>query len=227
MNSLRRFLDSISAVALVEFVISSFCILFGNNMIATVPIISCIGWGMQGLVVFIIIKRFQKLTKRENDRIETGVKYLNGDEDAVRRLGELRTCVEANKVKILLVTFFHVLILVYAVGIWALMAAKMTGVFDKTAFILMILAFLLGLLPLRHLGDYIEYYDNGFIYCGGIYFYQKVGGIAFKGLHSPRALAGTLMSVNGDTLDGSYLKNPKRKYYETYFYYAIDTLQGE
>lgn len=119
------------------------------------------------------------------------------------------------------------MILVYAVGILALMAAKMTGVFDKTAIILMILAFLLGLLPLRHLGDYIEYYDNGFIYCGGIYFYQEVGGIAFKGLRSPRALAGTLMSVNGDTLDGSYLKNPKRKYYETYFYYAIDTLQGE
>lgn len=106
MNSLRRFLDSISAIALVGFVIGSFCILFGNSMTTTIPVISFIGWGMQGLVVFIIIKRFQKLTKKENDSIENGVKYLNGDEDAVRRLGELRTCVEANKVKILLVTFF-------------------------------------------------------------------------------------------------------------------------
>lgn len=224
MNSMKRFLNSVSSMAVFWFVMGNFFILFGN---ITMPLIKYVGWGMQGVVLFIIIRNFLKLTKREKSLLKNGVKHSRRDEEAFQKLGELQTCVQANKVKILLITFFHVLILVYAVGLWALMVAKKSSVFDTSAIILMILALLLGLLPLRHLGESIEYYANGFIYCGDVYLYQKVGGISFKGAHSYHGLTRTLMSVNGDTLDGFYLKNPKRKYYETYFKRAIDPLQGE
>ncbi len=224
MNSMKRFLNSVSSMAVFWFVMGSFCILFGN---ITMPLISYVGWGMQAVVLFVIVWNFLKLTKREKSILKNGVKHSRKEEEYFQKLGELRTCVKAKKVKILLVTFFHVLALVYAVGVWALFVAKKSGVFDTTAIILVILAFLLGILPLRHLGDSIEYYSNGFVYCGYVYLYQKVGGISFKGINSNRTLTGTRMLVNGDTLDGSYLKDVKRKYYETYFKRAIDPLQGE
>ncbi|MBQ2803637.1 MAG: hypothetical protein IJF07_07040 [Lachnospiraceae bacterium] len=227
MNLLRRFFDSVSAMAVVWFIMGSFCILFGKMVITSMPIVCYTGLGLQGVVLFIIIKNFLKLTRRQNNLLISGVKHSGKDEDAVRRLGELRTRVKANKVKVLLITIFQVLILVYAVGLWALMVAKKTGVIDTTAIILMVMAVLLGLLPLRHLGDSIEYYANGFIYCGDIYLYEKVGGIFFKSEHGPNTLTGILMSVNGEMLDGSYLKEPGRKYYETYFKRAIDPLQGK
>ncbi len=223
MNSMKRFLNSVSSMAVFWFVMGSFCILFGN---ITMPPVSYVGWGMQAVVLFVIIWNFLKLTRREKSILKNGVKHSRKEEEYFQKLGELRTCVKAKKVKILLVTFFQVSVLVYAVGGWALLAAKKSGVFDTTAVILVILALLLGLLPLRHLGDSIEYYSNGFVYCGYVYLYQKVGGISFKGINSDRALTGCRMLVNGDTLDGSYLKDAKRKYYETYFKRAIDPLQG-
>ncbi len=224
MNSIKRFLNSVSSMAVLGFIMGSFCILFGN---VTMPLISYVGWGMQAAVLFVIIRNFVKLTRREKSILKNGVKHSRKEEEYFQKLGELRTCVKAEKVKILLVTFFHVLVLVYAVGIWALIAAKKSGVFDTTAIILVIPALLLGLLPLRHMGDSIEYYSNGFVYCGYVYLYQKVGGISFKGINGARTLTGLRMFVNGDTLDGSYLKDAKRKYYETYFKRAIDPLQGE
>ncbi len=211
-------------MAVFGFVAGSFCILFGNT---TMPLISYVGWGMQAAVLFIIIRNFLKLTKKEKSILENGVKHSIKDKEYFQKLGELRTCVKAKKVKILLVTFFHVLVLVYAVGLWALLTAKISGVFDTTAIILLIPALLLGLLPLRHLGDYIEYYSNGFVYCGYAYLYQKVGGISFKGINSNRTLTRTRMLVDGDTLDVSYLKDVKRKYFETYFKRAVDPLQSK
>ncbi len=211
-------------MAVFGFVAGSFCILFGN---ITMPPISYVGWGMQAAVLFIIIRNFLKLTKKEKSILENGVKHSIKDKEYFQKLGELRTCVKAKKVKILLVTFFHVLVLVYAVGLWALLAAKISGVFDTTAIILLIPALLLGLLPLRHLGDYIEYYSNGFVYCGYAYLYQKVGGISFNGINSNRTLTRTRMLVDGDTLDVSYLKDVKRKYFETYFKRAVDPLQSK
>ncbi len=221
---MRRLLNSVSSMAVFLFVAGSFCILFGNT---TMPLISYVGWGIQAAVLFIIIWNFLKLTRREKSILENGVKHSIKDKEYFQKLGELRTCVKAKKVKILLVTFFHVLILVYAVGLWALLAAKISGVFDTTAIILLIPALLLGLLPLRHLGDYIEYYSNGFVYCGYVYLYQKVGGISFNGINSNRTLTRTRMLVDGDTLDVSYLKDVKRKYFETYFKLAVDPLQGK
>ncbi len=221
---MKRLLDSVSSMAVFWFVAGSFCILFGNT---TMPLISYVGWGMQAAVLFIIIRNFLKLTRREKSILENGVKHSIKDEEYFQKLGELRTCVKAKKVKILLVTFFHVLILAYAVGLWALFAAKISGVFDTTAIILLIPALLLGLLPLRHLGDYIEYYSNGFVYCGYAYLYQKVGGISFNEINSNRTLTRTRMLVNGDTLDCSFLKDVKRKYYETYFKRAVDPLQSK
>lgn len=227
MNSLRRFLDSISAMAVSFFVMGSAGILLGIMERTTIPIISYIGWGLQGVVLFIIIKDFLKLIEREECIIKNGVKHSKRDEEAVLKLGEFRTCVKANKVKIFLITFFHVLTLVNLVGLYAFMLVKKTGVLDMTAIVLMMLTVLLGLLPLRHLGDSVDFYANGFIYCGYVYLYQKVGDIFFAEDHCPRYLTGTLMLVNGDTLDGSYLKGAKRKYCETYFKRAIDPLEGK
>ena len=225
MNSLRRLLDSVSSMTVVWFIIGSLFALLGN-MAVQMPMVRYVGFGLLGVVLFLIMKNFVTLTKKEKRLLQNGVKYSRKNQEALEKLGEFRTSVKSNKVKIFIMTFFHALFMVYAVGICALMVAKKTEVIGIDAILLLVMAMLFGILPLRHLRDNIEYYTNGFIYNGSIYFYQKVGGIFFKNVHSPKTLTGMLIIVNGDMLDASYLKNAKRKYYETYYKRAVDPSQG-
>lgn len=223
MNLIKRFLNSVSSMAVVFFVIGSFGVLFGGT---TMPLIAYVGWGILAVVLLMIIYNFFKLTKLEKNAIKNGVKHPVKDEAYFKQLGELRTSVKSNKVKVLIVAILHSMALIYTVGFMALFVAKKNGEFGAEAIVLLVMALFLGLLPLRHLGDYVEYYAYGFVYCGYVYLYQKVDGIRFTGVNGGSTLTGVWLRVNGEAMDGSYLKEAKKAYYGTYFKRAIDPMQG-
>ncbi len=223
MNTIKRFLNSVSSMAVVLFIIGSFGVLLGGM---TMPLITYVGWGMLAVVLVIIIYNFFKLTKLEKNAIKNDVKHTVKDEAYFKQLGELRTSVKSNKVKVMVVAILHSMALIYAVGFMALFVAKKNGEFGAEVIALLIIALFFGLLPLRHLGDYVEYYSHGFVYCGYVYLYQKVGGIRFTGINGGSTLTGVWLRVNGDTMDGSYLKEAKQTYFGTYYKRALDPSQS-
>lgn len=121
MNSIKRFLNSISSMTVVLFVIGSFGVLLGGM---TMPLITYVGRGMLVVVLLMIIYNFFKLTKQEKNAIKNGVKHPVKDEAYFKQLGELRTSVKSNKVKVLIVAILHSMALVYAVGFMVLFVAR-------------------------------------------------------------------------------------------------------
>lgn len=225
MNIFKCFLNSFTSMVLMLFVMGSFGVFIGGM---TMPLITYVGWVMLVVAAVLVLYEFLKQAKREKSTIENGVKHSVRDEAFRKQLGECRSIVKANKGKVLIATFVQTLVLVSIVGVMAFFEAKKGDGYGMDSLILLVLALCLGLLPLGHLRDYVQYYAYGFVYCGCVYLYQKVGGIRFtaaNGSNGGNTLTGMWLRVNGDVMEGSYIRNVKRTYYETYFKRAKDPMQ--
>lgn len=222
MNVFKRFLESFTSMAVMFFVMGSFGVFVGSS---EMPVISYVGWAVITVAVIMVIREFLKLTKQEKNAIKNNVKHSVKNEAFRKLLGEKLSVSKSNKIKVVLVTIVHTLALVYAVGIMAFLDVKNGDTFGIQAIILLVVALFLGLLPIRHLWDYVEYYSHGFVYCGFSYLYQNVGGISFTGVNSNKELTAVWLRVNGDFMNGSYIKKVKYNYFGTYYYRAIDPLQ--
>lgn len=215
----KRIMNSISSWVIFLFLVGSFIVLQAEYVL---PII---GLGILTIALIIMIYNFIKLSRKEKALIKQSIRHPVKDKTFYNKLGKIYTETGASRVKIVMVSLLHTLILVYAVGMIALLTARRNGKeLGADAIVLLILAVVLGLRPLRHWNEYIQYYEKGFCFSGYIYLYQEVGEPEFTNVEGFNMIGGLLMRVKGDCIDLSYLKNAKKKYVKAYMNCAKDTL---
>lgn len=218
----KRILDSISPMVDVLFLVGSLLVL-SRDMMRTLLFV---GIGVFVITLFLIILNFKKLSKREEELVNKSIRHFIWEDAFYHQLGELCTVVSSNKAKIILITFVNTLALVYAVGVMALFEAMRGNGFGLDAMILLIIALFLGIHPLRYWNEHLDYYEQGFCFCGFIYLYSQVGKPVFTSVESSRAIGGLHMSVKGDSMNVSYLKDVRKKYVKAYMNCAVDTSQN-
>lgn len=71
--------------------------------------------------------------------------------------------------------------------------------------------------PIKHLKDYVAYYENGICYCGQRWSFERLGALSFVEYKSNAAFFTKIyMDGRGKRFDVTYIKDAKKQYNRAY-----------
>ncbi len=132
----------------------------------------------------------------------------------MEKLGKKLAQAESNKKKIYIETVIRVVVLVaflFAVSGGGKNFVNMTMVILSILFVLVI-----GLYPLIHLPQKMEFYENGIIHNGRVYLWSDMRSVEWRDYTTGGIFQHTVMATESKVFDITYLDCAKKQYNKAY-----------